>query len=70
MPSVGEVALITVCEPAFYLRAMKSLERQIWEATVQAEYLSLTSNNSTWEPMPYVKDMRVIGSMWKFKLKR
>ena len=69
MSSVGEVALTAVCEPASYLIAMKSLERSMWEAAIQAEYLSLTSNY-IWELVPYSKDMKIIGSMWKFKLKR
>jgi hypothetical protein len=69
MPSLGKVALTAICEHVSYLRAMKSVEKPIWEATVQVEYRSLTSN-STWELVPYSRDMKVIGSMWKFKLKR
>jgi len=69
MTSFGEVALTVVCEPASYPRAMKSLEKSLWEATIHAEYRFLTSK-STWELVPYSKDMKVIGSMWKFKLKR
>jgi hypothetical protein len=30
MPSLGAVALVSVCEPASYLRAMKSPERPMW----------------------------------------
>ena len=65
----GEVALTVVCEAASYLKAMKSLENPMWEATIQVEYRFLTSN-STWDLMPYSRDVKVIGSMWKFKSKR
>ncbi len=41
----------------------------MWKKPVEAEYLSL-SRNSTWELVPYLGTMKVIGSMWKFKLKR
>ena len=44
-------------------------EAAMWEAAVNVEYLSLTSK-STWELVPYSRDMKVIGSMWKFKFKR
>ena len=69
MTSLGIVALAAVCEPRSYHRAMRIPETPMWEATVNAEYLSLTSK-STWEVVPYSRDMKVSGSMWKFKLKR
>jgi hypothetical protein len=56
MPSLGEVALTDVCESASYLRAMKSLEKPMWEAAVHAKYRSLTSI-STWDLMPCLKDI-------------
>ena len=55
MPSLGEVALTIVCERASYLRAMKSLEKPMWEATVQVKYRSLTPN-STWVPFGALLD--------------
>jgi len=70
MPSLGEVALTAVCEPASYLKAMKSVEKPTWEAVVHAEYRSLTFN-STWELVSCSRGMKVIGSLWMmFKLKR
>jgi hypothetical protein len=69
MPSLEEVALTAVYAHISYLGAMKSVEKPIWEASVQSAYLCLTSN-STWESVPYSKDMKVIASMWKFKLRR
>ncbi len=33
MPSLGPSALGVICEPASYLRAMKSPEKPMWEAT-------------------------------------
>ena len=69
MPSLGAVALVAVCEPASYLISMRSPEKPMWEAAIHAEYLSLTPN-STCKLVPYSRDMKVIGSVWKFKLKR
>jgi hypothetical protein len=69
MLSLGEVAVTDVRELASCLRAMKSVEKPMWEAAVQEEYLSLTSN-STWELVPCSKDLKCIGSMWNFQLKR
>jgi hypothetical protein len=34
MPSLEQVDLSAICEPASYLRAMKSLEKPMWEATI------------------------------------
>ena len=69
MPSLGTVALVAVCEPASYLIAMRSPEKPMWEAAMNAEYHLLTSN-STRELVSHSKDTKIIGSMWKFKLKR
>jgi hypothetical protein len=46
MPSLVTVALAAVCEPATYLRATRSPEKPMWEAAVNAEYFSLTSNST------------------------
>jgi hypothetical protein len=46
MPSLGTAALAAVCEPASYLRAMRSPEKSKWEAVVNEEYRSLTSNST------------------------
>ncbi len=48
---------------------MKSLEKLLWRKAVESEYFSLT-DSSTWEHVPYLGTIKVIGSMWKFKLKR
>ena len=64
----SEVILLVVSEPS-YNQAMKSPERPLWRKPVESEYLSLT-NNETWKLVPYLGTMKVIGSMWKFKLKR
>ena len=36
---------------------------------MESEYISLTANN-TWDLVPYLGTMKVIGCMWKFKLTR
>jgi hypothetical protein len=64
-----EVILLAVSEPVSYNQAMKTPEKPMWKKAVEAEYLSLT-RNSTWDLVPYLGTMKVIGSMWKFKLKR
>jgi hypothetical protein len=69
MPSLLAIALVAVCEPASYLRATRIPENPMWETVVNTENLSLSSN-STWELVRYSRDMKVIGPMWKFKLKR
>ena len=69
MPSQGRIALALVCKHASYFKPMRSPEKPMWKAKANADYLSLTSN-STWELFSYSRDMKVIGSMWKFKLKR
>ena len=65
----SEVILLAVFEPSSYNLAMKSLERPLWRETIESEYLSL-ANNETWKLVPCLGTMKVVGSMWKFKLKR
>jgi hypothetical protein len=48
---------------------MKSHETLMWSKAVESEYISLTANK-TWDRIPYLGTMKVIGCMWKFKLKR
>ncbi len=67
--SVSEVNLLAVSQPSSYNKVMKSPEKPLWRKAVESEYLSLTIC-STWELDPYLGTMRIIGSMWKFKLKR
>jgi hypothetical protein len=63
------VVLTAIGEPTSYTRAMRSEEKEQWRTAVQSEYDSLLSN-STWDSIPYEPGMTVIGSAWKFKLKR
>jgi hypothetical protein len=57
IPSLGTVALVVVCEPASYLRAMRSPEQSKWEAAVNATDIhnmafyghSCTWGNGFWE---------------------
>jgi hypothetical protein len=66
--SSAEVILLAVTEPFSYRRAMKCTETLLWSKSVKSEYISLTANN-TWDLVPYLGAMKVIGCMWKFKLK-
>jgi len=67
--SEEEIALPAVTEPASYRRAMSGPESTQWQLAARTEIDSHASNG-TWDLVPYRPTMRVIGSMWKFKLKR
>ena len=67
--SSAEVILLAVTKPPSYRRAMKCPETLLWSKTVESEYISLTANN-TWDLVPYLGTMKVIGCRCKIKLKR
>jgi histone deacetylase 1/2 len=48
---------------------MKGPDKLLWEKAIESEYLSLITN-LTWDLVKYSGTMKVIGCMWKFKLKR
>jgi len=68
-PLTSEVILLAVSEPSSYKQVMKSPKKPLWRKAIESGYLSI-SDNATWKLVPYLGTMKVIGSMWKFKLKR
>ncbi len=67
-PPVTESILLAVSEPSSYRRAIMGPDKSEWVKAIEAEYAFLKAN-SVWKLIPYLSHMKVIGSMWKFKLK-
>ncbi len=61
--------VVAVYEPTSYKRAMSKKEHNAWVSDTQHEFNSHI-HNGTWELVPRQPHMDVIGSSWKFKLKR
>ena len=64
-----ESVLLAIVKSSSYKRAIKGDEKLNWELAIKSEYDSLVSNK-TWDLVRYDHTMKVIGSSWKFKLKR
>jgi hypothetical protein len=62
-------ATVAVSEPTSYKKAMAGKEHNAWVSATQHEFSSHIKNG-TWELVPRKPHMDVIGSSWKFKLKR
>ena len=60
----------TACEePNSYWQAVKGPGGSFWKDAADKEYDSLVSNN-TWELVTPPPNASIIGSMWRFKVKR
>jgi len=56
-------------DPATYVEALESKERQHWEIAINAE-LEALKRNETWEETFLPTNRKAIGCKWVFKLKR
>jgi hypothetical protein len=56
-------------EPETYEQAMNCENSEKWQEAIMSEYNSLMDNH-TWELVERTPDMKVIPSMWLFKIKR
>ncbi len=62
-------AAVAISEPTSFKRAMAGKEHDAWVAATHHESSS-NIRNGAWELVPRQPHMEVIGSSWKFKLKR
>jgi hypothetical protein len=62
-------ATVAISEPTSFKRAMGGKEHNAWVTATHFEFSSHIQNG-TWELVPRQPHMEVIGSSWKFKLKR
>ena len=65
----SEVANIALSEPQTYQQAVTSPDSQQWLEAINAEYKSLT-DNETWELVERPRDRKLVSCKWVFKVKR